>query len=173
VAVDGWTRYLLREKIFALGEDFWIENERGEQVYKVDGAAFSLRHSFVLQDAAGNELLSGESKLLSFQPTVNLEKGGQPYATISKKLFTFLHQTYDIALADGTAYEANGDITNHEYAVTGPGGQGGQVAQMSRAWFSIRDSYGVAVAPGIDVPLMLAAAVCIEEISERERERNR
>ncbi len=51
-------------------------------------------------------------------------------------------------------------------------GPAGQVAQISRAWFSIRDSYGVAVAPGADVPLLLAAAVCIEEISERERERN-
>lgn len=71
---------------------------------------------------------------------------------------------------DGTAYKADGDITNHEYAVAGPAGQ---AAQMSRAWFSIRDSYGVAVAPGIDVPLMLAATVCIEEISERECESNR
>ena len=170
MAVDGWTRYLLQEKIFSIGEDFWIENERGEQVYKVDGAAFSLRNSFVLQDAAGNELLSGASKLLSFQPTVNLERQGQPYATISKRLFTFLHQAYDITLASGGAFEADGDITNHEYTVTG---SAGQVAQISRAWFSIRDSYGVAVAPGADVPLLLASAVCIEEISERERERNR
>ena len=101
---------------------------------------------------------------------MNLTKQGGPYATISKELFTFLHQAYDITLADGTAYKANGDITNHEYTVTGPAGP---VAQMSRAWFSIRDSYGVAIAPGTDVPLILAAAVCIEEISERERERNR
>ena len=161
---------MLQEKIFAIGEDFWIENERGEQVYKVDGAAFSLRNRFVLEDATGNEILSGESKLLAFQPTINLERGGQPYATISKRLFTFLHQTYDISVAGGATYEADGDITNHEYSVNGPAGQ---VAQISRAWFSIRDSYGVAVAPGADVPLLLAAAVCIEEISERERERNR
>ena len=168
MAAETWSRYQLLEKIFAIGEDFWIENERGEQAYKVDGAAFSLRHRFVLQDPAGNDILEAESKLLSLQPTVNIEKHGQPYATVSKELFTFLHQTYDIALVDGTVYKANGDITNHEYAVTGTAGQ---VAQMSRAWFSIRDSYGVAVAPGVEVPLMLAAAVCIEEISERERER--
>ena len=169
MSVDAWARYLLQERIFAMGEDFWIENERGEQIYKVDGKAFSLRNTFVLEDNAGNELLTGNSKLLSFQPTVDLTKQGRPYATITKELFTFLHQTYDITLADGTAYKADGDITNHEYAVTGPSGQ---VAQMSRAWFSIRDSYGVAVAPGADVPLLLAAAVCIEEISERERERH-
>ena len=116
------------------------------------------------------EVLSGESKLLSFVPTINLERARQPYATISKRPFTFLHQAYDIAMAGGATYETEGDITNHEYTVSGPAGQ---VAQISRAWFSIRDAYGVAVAPGADVPLLLAAAVCIEEISERERERNR
>ena len=170
MAVDTWTRYQLRRQLFSIGEDFWIENERGEQVYLVDGKAFSLRNTFILEDNAGNEILGGESKLLTLQPTINLERGGQPYATISKRLFTFLHQTYDIAVAGGETLEANGDITNHEYSVSGPAGQ---VAQISRAWFSIRDTYGVAVAPGADVPLLLAAAVCIEEISERERERNR
>ena len=50
---------------------------------------------------------------------------------------------------------------------------GQPVAQISRQWFSIRDAYGVAVAPEVDQALMLAAAVCIDEISERERERNR
>jgi uncharacterized protein YxjI len=170
VAVDGWSRYLLQEKIFAIGEDFWIENERGEQVYKVDGKALSLRDRFILEDANGNELLTGEAKLITLQPTMKLERAGQPYATITKRLFTFLHGVYDIEDAGGTAYEANGDITSHEYAVTGPGGQ---VAQISRAWFSIRDSYGIAIAPGADVPLFLAAAVCIEEIDERGRERGR
>jgi len=47
---------------------------------------------------------------------------------------------------------------------------GAQVAQISRQWFSIRDAYGIAIAPGQDEPLLLAAAVCIDEISERERE---
>jgi len=170
MGVESWSRFLLQEKIFAIGEDFWIENERGEQVYKIDGKAFSLRNAFVLEDGSGTEVLSGESKLLSFVPTINLERAGQPYATISKRPFTFLHQAYDIAMAGGATYETEGDITNHEYTVSGPAGQ---VAQISRAWFSIRDAYGVAVAPGADVPLLLAAAVCIEEISERERERTR
>jgi uncharacterized protein YxjI len=45
------------------------------------------------------------------------------------------------------------------------------VAQISRQWFLIRDAYGIAIAPGQDEGFLLAAAVCIDEISERERER--
>jgi uncharacterized protein YxjI len=170
VAVDAWTRYRLQRKIFAIGEDFWIEDEQGSQAFKVDGKALSLRHRFILEDASGAELVTAESKLIAIQPTMNLDRQGALYATIKKKLFTFLHQAYTIELASGQVYEADGDITNHEYSVSY---EGAQVAQISRAWFSIRDSYGIAVAPGADVPLLLAAAVCIDEISERERERNR
>jgi len=38
----GWTRYKLQRKLFAIGEDFWIENDKGEPVFKVDGKALSL-----------------------------------------------------------------------------------------------------------------------------------
>jgi uncharacterized protein YxjI len=170
MAVDTWRRYRLQRKIFAIGEDFWIEDDQGQQVFKVDGKALSLRHRFILEDASGAELLTGESQLIAIQPTMNLERQGARYATITKKLFTILHQAYTIEVAGGAVYDAEGDITSHEYSVTAGGAH---FAQISRAWFSIRDSYGVAIAPGADVPLLVASAVCIDEISERGRDRGR
>ena len=169
MATDTWSRYKLQRKLFAIGEDFWIENERGEQVYKVDGKALSIRHKFLLEDQNGSELFTVESKLLSLQPTMMIERQGQRYATVTKALFTFLHQRYTIQVEGGPSYDAEGDITNHEYSVQT---NGAQVAQISRQWFSIRDAYGVAIAPGQDEPLILAAAVCIDEIAERDRERH-
>jgi uncharacterized protein YxjI len=165
-----WARYKLQRKLFSIGEDFWIENDRGESVFKVDGKALSLRETFLLEDQAGTELLKVEAKLIALQPTMKIERQGQLYATVTKALFTLFHQHYTIQVEGGPAYETDGDITNHEYEVRT---NGAAVAQISRQWFSLRDAYGAAIAPGIDQPLMLAAAVCIDEISERERERNR
>ena len=165
-----WTRYKLQRNLFSIGEDFWIENDRGESVFKVDGKALSIREKFLLEDQSGAELLSVETKLLALQPTMKIERQGQLYATVTKALFTLLHQHYTIQLEGGTAYETQGDITNHEYEVSN---NNVSIAQISRHWFSIRDAYGVAVAPNVDHPLILAAAVCIDEISERERERHR
>ncbi len=170
MATQAWTRYKLQRKLFAIGEDFWIENDRGEAVFKVDGKALSLRHTFLVEDQAGTELLSVESKLIALQPTMKIERQGQLYATVTKALFTVFHQHFTIQVEGGPAYEAQGDITNHEYEVVG---NGSPVAQISRQWFSIRDAYGVAVAPELDQALILAAAVCIDEITEREREHNR
>src|SRR6266851_1462131 len=152
---DGnWTRYKLQRKLFSIGEDFWIEDDRGESVFKVDGKALSIRETFVLQDQNGSELLSVHAKLIALQPTMKIERQGQHYT---------------IQIEGGPAYETDGDITNHEYQVRA---KGVPIAQISRQWFSIRDAYGVAVAPGQDDVLLLAAAVCIDEISERARERH-
>src|ERR1700730_6814718 len=137
---DAWSRYKLQRKLFSIGEGVWIENEQGEQVYKVDGKAFSLRETFVLEDANGSELLTIESKLLAVRPTMKILRQGELYATVTKKLLTFLHQHYTIQVEGGDTYEAEGNITSHEYEVTS---SGAAVAQISKDWFSIADSYGV------------------------------
>lgn len=110
--------------------------------------------------------LGGEvSKHYVFEASAPGEKG------VKKVRLSQLFQPGNtIKVEGGPTYETDGDITNHEYEVRN---NGQPVAQISRQWFSIRDAYGVAIAPEVDQALMLAAAVCIDEISERERERNR
>ena len=166
---DGsWTRYQLRQKLFSIGEDFWIENDRGERVFKVDGKVLRIRETFVLEDVNGAPLATIEAKLITIRPTMNIERDGQLYATVKKALFTVLRQHYTIEVRAGQVFEAQGNITNHEYDVRS---DGQTVASMSKRWFTLRDTYGVAIAPGQDEVLLLAAAVCIDEMSEREHER--
>jgi uncharacterized protein YxjI len=168
MAVDAWTRYQLQRKLFSIGEDFWIENERGEAVYKVDGKVLRIRETFVIQDPAGTELATIEAKLIALQPTMNIERGGQVVATVKKALFTLLRQHYSIDVHGGQTLQAQGDILNHEYEIEA-GGQ--MVATISKRWFTVRETYGIAIAPGQDEVLLLAAAVCIDEMSERDRDR--
>ena len=40
----GGTRYRMREKLFAIGEDFWIETEGGERAFKVEARRCDPRH---------------------------------------------------------------------------------------------------------------------------------
>jgi len=164
---DNWSRFKLQRKLFSIGEDFWIETDQGQQIYKVDGKAFSLRETFLLEDTNGTELLTIESKLLAVRPTMKILREGKLYATVTKKLLTFLHQHYTIQVEGGVTYEAEGNITSHEYEVTS---SGAAVAHISKDWFSVADSYGVAIGPGQDPALLLAAAICIDEIAEEQRE---
>ena len=35
----------MTQRMLSIGDDFWIENERGEKVYKVDGKALRVRQT--------------------------------------------------------------------------------------------------------------------------------
>jgi len=168
MGADAWTRYQLRRQLFSIGEDFWIENDRGEPTYKVDGKVLRIRETFVLEDRSGAELATIEAKLIALQPTMNIERGGQVYATVRRALFTLFRQHFSIEVHGGPVLQAQGDILNHEYEIDS---NGQVVATISKRWFTIRETYGIAIAPGQDEVLLLAAAVCIDELSERNRQR--
>src|SRR3954471_16953718 len=84
-------KYLLKQKLLSWGDDFIIRNEREEQVFFVDGRAFSLGDKLSFQDMAGNELAFIRQKLLAWGPTYEIHRNGQLYAVVKKKLFTLFH----------------------------------------------------------------------------------
>jgi uncharacterized protein YxjI len=58
-------RYVLKQKFWSWGDDFTIKNADGEDVYLVDGLAFSWGDKLSFQDTKGNELAFIKQKLLS------------------------------------------------------------------------------------------------------------
>lgn len=152
-------RYLMKQKVFSLGDKFAIRNENNEDAFFVNGAVFSLGHKLSFEDAQGNELLSIAQRLLSWGPTYELYCGQDHIATIQKELFTFFKCTFDIHVDDKGDLEAQGDFSDHEYTVTRAGEP---VAQISKQWFSWSDTYGVDVADGEDPVLILASTVVID-----------
>jgi uncharacterized protein YxjI len=160
----GGTRYQMREKLFAIGDDFWIETDDGQRAYKVNGKALRIRETFVLESPSGEELLKIQEKKLRIRDTMNVERDGETVATVKKALITPLRDRFAIELADGGELTAKGNIVDHEYKIER---DGETVAQVSKRWFRVRETYGIEVAPGQNDPLILAATVCIDEMSRR------
>ena len=136
------TRYLPREKLLTFGDDFWIENDRGERVFLVD------------------------DKVLRVRDTMAVERGGDKVATVHKALISPLRDRFTVDLEDGGRLEVEGDILDHEYRITR---DGIPVANISKRWFRVRDTYGVAVVPGQNDALVLAVTVCIDHLTDRDR----
>ena len=82
--LDG-PRFQMREKIMAIGDDFWIEDDDGNRVYKVNGKALRMRDTFILEDASGNELSKIQEKKLSVRDKMTIESGNTK-ATVRKRL---------------------------------------------------------------------------------------
>jgi uncharacterized protein YxjI len=161
---DGGTKYRMREKMFAIGDDYWIEDEAGDRVFKVDGKALRIRDTLVIEDRAGGELFTVQEKKLHIRDTMEIERGGQTFATVKKALITPLRERFSIEVEDGDDLEAKGNITDHEYKIER---DGDKVAEVSKRWFRIRDTYGIEVAPGQEDALVLAVAVCIDQMTRR------
>jgi len=152
----------MREKVFAIGDDFWIEDDSGERAFKVDGKALRIRDTFVLEDSSGAELFSIQEKKLHIRDTMEVERGGHTVATVKKALITPLRDRFSIEVEGGADMEAKGNIVDHEYKIER---DGDRVAEVSKRWFRVRDTYGIEVSPDQDDALILAVTVCIDQMS--------
>jgi uncharacterized protein YxjI len=159
---DGGTKYRMREKLFAIGDDYWIENEQGDRSFKVDGKALRIRDTLVLEDSSGSELFTVQEKKLRIRDTMEIERGGQTVAKIKKAMITPLRDRFSIEVEGGEDMEAKGNIVDHEYKIER---DGDKVAEVSKRWFRIRDTYGIEIVPGQDEALILAITVCIDQMT--------
>jgi uncharacterized protein YxjI len=160
----GGTRYQMREKLFAIGDDFWIETENGQKAFKVNGKAMRIRDTFILEAPSGEEIFKIQEKKLSIRDKMQIERDGDTVATVHKALITPLRDRFEIELEEGGELEAKGNIVDHEYEIER---DGQKVAEISKRWFRVRDTYGIEIAPGENDALILAATVCIDEMAGR------
>jgi uncharacterized protein YxjI len=152
----------MREKLFAIGDDFWVEIEGGQRAFKVDGKALRVRSTFILESPSGEELFKIQEKKLRVRDAMEIEHNGDTVATVKKALVTPLRDRFSIDLKDGGELSAKGNIVDHEYEIER---DGHKIAEISKRWFRIRDTYGIEIAPGENDALILAATVCIDEMA--------
>jgi uncharacterized protein YxjI len=163
----GGNRYQMRQKMVAIGDDFWIENERGERVYKVDGKALRVRQTLIFEDAHGTELCKIQERMMRVKDSMEIEDAhGKQVAMVKKALITPVRERWVVKIKGGPDMEVKGNILDHEYSI----GEGrDKVAEVLKKWFRLRDTYGVSIDPGQDDALILAVAVCIDEMAHGGR----
>lgn len=159
---DKGQRYKMREALLSIGDDYWIENDSGERAFKVDGKALRLHSTFVLENSSGDALFKIQKRGLSIRDTMKVVRDGETVATVKKALLNPLGDRFEISLEDGGKLSAKGHFAEHDFKIER---DGDRVAEISRRWFAVRDTYGIEVAPGQDDALVLALTVCIDELA--------
>ncbi|WP_425831852.1 LURP-one-related/scramblase family protein [Streptomyces fractus] len=161
-------RYEVRERILGIGEDYWIEDEQGRKAFLVDGKAMRLRDTFELKGPDGRVLIDIHKKVFALRDTMVIERGDEELARIKRKRLSLLRNHYRVQLADGsTELDVSGKILDREFAVEY---EGELLAEISRRWLRVRDTYGVnVVREDADPALLIAVAVCVIHLAEKER----
>ncbi|MFE6227063.1 LURP-one-related family protein [Streptomyces sp. NPDC057854] len=159
-------KYLVRDKIFAIGDDYWIEDEDGRPAFLVDGKALRLRDTLELKDPDGRVLVTLREKFFALRDAMTVERDDRPLATVRRKRLSLLRNHYRVTLADGTELDVSGRILDREFAVEY---DGELLAHISRRWLRVRDTYAVdVVREDADAALLIAVAVCVIRMAERE-----
>jgi uncharacterized protein YxjI len=121
-----------------------------------------LRDTLVLEGPGGQELFKIQEKKLSVRDKMEIEGPAGKVATVKKALVSPLRDRFSIELEAGGELSAKGNVVDHEYEFER---DGEKVAEVSKKWFRVRDTYGIEVAPSEEPALILAAAVCIDRMS--------
>lgn len=156
-------RYQMREKLMSIGDDSWIENEAGEKAFRVNGKALRVRSTLILEDAHGRELFKIQDRPVRIKDSMDIEDAGAgTSATVKKALVAPLRDRLSVEVAGGPEMDVKGNLVDHEYEIS----QGGtKVAEVSKKWFRVRDTYGVEVTPGQNDALILAITVCVDQMA--------
>jgi uncharacterized protein YxjI len=160
-------RYQMRQRMIAIGDEYWIENEAGAKVFRIKGKVLRVRKTLIFEDAHGNELAKIQERMLHIKDTMAIEgPHGESLAVVKKALVAVLHDRFTINVKNGPDLEVRGNILDYEYTIS----EGhNKVAEVSKKWFRLRDSYGVEIAPGQDNIIILAVTVVIDQLAHKGR----
>jgi uncharacterized protein YxjI len=155
------SRYRMRQHLLSIGEDFTIEDEQGKPAFRVDGKVLRIRETFEITRMDGTEVATIREKKLAIRDSMNILRGGETVATVKKALIAPFGDRFRVEVKGGEDLVVKGEILDHDYDIR----RGGQtVGRVSKKWFTLRDTYGIDIAPGEDEGIVLAIAVALDEM---------
>jgi len=153
----------MRQELLSIGDDYWIEDESGERVFRVDGKEIRFRDTWLLKDRQGREMARIREKKLSIRDAITIESGDLEAKV--KKALVGVRDRFHVEVEHGKDLKAHGNIVEHEYEIER---DGHRIAEVSKRWFRVRETYGVEVDDPDDAPLVLAVTVAIDALVDRD-----
>lgn len=158
--------YVIRERMFRLGQDSTITDEAGQPVMYVDGKVLSPHGRLMLEDTTGRPVGEVYRKLAALRPTYEVTIDGKNVAEIRKRPFAVFGGRFSIDVRGAGDMEISGDLFGHEFTIQR---DGEVVATISKAWLSLSKSYAVDVADREDDVLILASVLALDLAMDAER----
>lgn len=153
-------RFEMRQKFWSVGEKFEIKDQSGSTAFTVEGKVFSWGDKLRLLDATGREAAYIEQKLLTFKPRYKIYRDGREFAEVVKE-WSWFKKKFTLDVPGPNDYSVTGSFWDHEFVFE----RGGRVvAEASKSYFSLTDSYGVDITEGEDVVSILATCVVIDMV---------
>lgn len=165
---EGWSRLIVKSK-FGAGRDFRVyDPETEQQLYFVDGAAVSLKPKAEVRagDDKGEVVYRVTGKLMGVPKQMMItDASGAEVAALRGKAFSFIKEKISLEVPGQEPWRLEGSFIEKDYRVDRAGEH---IIQITQKWVTVRDSYTLDVAAGIDVGLALAIVWAVDRWTERD-----
>lgn len=159
-------RFVLKERIFSIRESYYIRDDQGDNAFEVTGRLIGFRDKLTIRELEGNRVATLTEKMISLRPVYTISRDDQPDAKVKKDFINILREGFSVDMEGGLPdLRIKGDILDHNYTISR---DGETVAQVSKKWISLRDSYSIDVAPGEDPLLLVACAIVVDRIAHED-----
>jgi uncharacterized protein YxjI len=108
----------MRQRIFALGQDFYINNAAGQAVFKIDGKVRLIKESLKFCDTQGNLLYQLDEKVLRIRDSYNILKpDGKVADKVHNAIFDPLRERFTIEIPGGEGLTTMGKAIWSQYDI--------------------------------------------------------
>ncbi len=155
-------RILMRQRLLSILDHYDICDEAGQLLFKVNGK-FALTPELRIWNAAGEELGYTKFELFHLLPHYNFFADGEKIDCMVKKI-TLFRPRYEL---EQSGWTVHGDFLAHEYQVTDT--EGREIANISKAYLKVRDTYAIDVSDARNVLRVLMVALIVDSVEHPSR----
>lgn len=158
---QGINRYIMRQRMLAIGQDFDIKNASGQPMFKIKGKVRMIKESLKFCDLQGNVLYKLDEKVLRIRESFDILKpDGSLAAKVHNAIIDPLREKFTIEIPGKENLITKGKVIWAQYDILL---NGKLIAKISKqfSWIG-RDQYVVDILPGQDDCLLLAVTVVID-----------
>lgn len=158
--IQSGIRYRLMQNLASIIDAAIVQTDEGNVAFSFESTRQEMMDMLVLRDIDGSVrcLLPGPYSGLVLATDV-LGNDGRRLARVSRTPISAVRDRFEVDVEPGTYWVVFGDVGSREFTLDSPRAQ---VAEVSRRWFLLPQTFGVEVAPGQDDALVLAVVATID-----------
>ena len=160
---DAATEFVIHRRL-ASYDGYAVQTPDGATAWTVKFHMGLGKVTWTFEDPSGAAAATLVRPPMHVHPTFEVERPGRPAVTIRKANFMPVKETWRLEGTEDGDLDVTGDVADHEFSIADA--QGRAVAQASRAWVTVRETYGVRCS-GIDPVLAAATAIAIDVIEHQ------
>ena len=160
--IQSGIRYRLMQNIASIADAVIVQTDEGNAAFRIESTRREMMDMLVLRDMEGNVRCLLPDPQSGPAATDILGGDGRPLARVSRTQISAVRDRFEVDILPGDFWIVIGDVGSREFTLDSPNGQ---VAEVSRRWFLLPDTFGVEVVPGQDDALVLAVAATIDRLA--------